>query len=212
MKHRNWRPAAWAALFSIGLAACAVQSQDAVKEPKPIDSPRMLKIIAPELLARLVALANSAKTCEIDTQAVCEIQMSMIRVPDQPNGKTYCVAVAPDVKVRTDPFGGLFNKRRIAWKLVDQNGADIASLDGKALVFHEDAGIVITIDDPTSPQVDKRGQRGDGIVGQVLNWRFHTLTRRNRLGASATYLPVILWGPSGDEELCAAVDPKIVNV
>ena len=28
----------------------------------------------------------------------------------------------------------------------------------------------------------------------------------------SSYLPVVIWGTAGNEELCAAVDPRIVNV
>jgi hypothetical protein len=218
MKRRNWKPAALAVLVSMGLAAGPAQPQDASRDVRkdaakePIDKPSMLKIIDPALLARLVALADSAKTCEIDSNdRVCEIEMRLLRVPDKPGGKTYCVAVAPDVNVKTDTFGGFFNKRRIAWTLVDQSRVEITSLDGKALAFHDDAGIVITIDDPATPQVDRRGKRGYDVSDAVPS-HFRTFTVRNKHLASATYLPVILWGPPGKEELCAAIDPKIVNV
>lgn len=196
---KNWKAAACLTI-TIGLAACAAQPQDTVKDARSIDKSRMLKIIDPELLARMVLLASSAKNCDVETEPFCTIEMKMITH----QGKDYCVAVAPDVFVKTHSGGGPGNKRRIVWRL------DTASLGGKALAFHDDAGTVITVD--KHKQVDPRGKRGDGLGGSVLNHVFHTMTVRNKASASATYLPVILWGPSGEEDLCAAVDPKIVNV
>lgn len=200
MKHaRTWQRAGWA-LFSSTIAACALQAQEVAKEPKPIDKSSMLKIIDPELLARMVDLARSAKNCNVDEQPFCTIEMRTLNH----SGKDYCVAVAPEVFVKTDASAGPGNKRRIVWKL------DTNALLGKALAFHPDAGIIITVNQ--FGQVDNWGALGDGMPGPVLKHFFFTRTLRRIHNARATYLPVVLWGPSGDEELCAAIDPKIVNI
>jgi hypothetical protein len=191
------------AILIVAVATPAL-AQNSSTDVKRGDVPRMLKIIDPQLLARMVELASSAKTCDIEAAPYkCVIEMTMFEVQVEPlpkPKKKFCVAVAPEVKVKFDQGGG-GNKKKIVWELNE------TELDTKPLVFHEDAGIVITID--KKKQVDKKGKRGNG--GAPVKHVFHTMTKRDKQNASATYLPVILWGPPGDEELCAAVDPKIVN-
>ena len=199
MKRSTWRAVPWVVLL-IAVAACA-QDKGGGAGSKPGDESRMLKIIDPALLARMVDLARSAKICTAD-QLFCTIEMKTL----SHSGKDYCVAVAPEVQVQTD--SGATSKRPIRWRLSHDsllgNGVD------KALAFHDDAGIIITVNQFN--QVDRWGKIGDGSVGPVNKRRFHTWTLRKQLNASATYLPVILWGPSGEEELCAAIDPKIANI
>lgn len=200
----NWKRAA-CSMLAVGLAAGPAWTQDVRKDAMSSDRPqRMLKILDPELLARMVDLASSAKTCDTETQIVCVIEMKTISY----QGKDYCVAVAPDVKVKTDPSGNPFNRRRIVWRL------DTDKLVGngvmKDLSFQDDAGLVLTVNQHA--QLDLWGKLGDGSGGPVQRIFFHTRTLRNKLGASATYLPVILWGPADTAELCAAIDPKIVNI
>lgn len=198
------RKAATCLMLAIGLAAGPAQPQDVRKDAKSYDGPRMLKIIDPELLRRMADLASSAKTCDTETELVCLIEMKTLSF----QGKDYCVAVAPEVRVKTDPAGGFFNRRRIVWKL------DTDKLTGngavKDLAFHPDAGLVLTVNQHA--QLDLWGKLGDGQGGPVQRIFFHTRTVRNKKDASATYLPVILWGDPDVAELCAAVDPKIVNV
>ncbi len=197
MKRLIWRAVPWV-MLALAVAACA---QDKSAGAKPGDESRMLKIIDPALLARMVDLARSAKVCTND-KVFCTIEMMTL----SHGGKDYCVAVAPHVEVETDQTAT--TKRLIRWRLSHDslvgNGVD------KALAFHDDAGIIITVNQDN--QVDRWGKIGDGSVGIVSKRRFHTWTLRKVPKASATYLPVILWGPSGEEELCAAVDPKIANI
>lgn len=206
MKKKNCKPTAVTALFLMVLAAGPVQSQDASKgaskDQTSADSARMLKIIDAALLARMVDLAGSAKTCNAETTQPCIIEMKTI----QYQGRDYCVAVAPDVTVGTKPSGT--PKKVIRWKL----DADKLTGNGvvKVLAFERNAGLVLTVNQYS--QLDLWGKIGDGLGSPLQQIRFHTRTKRDRLGARATYLPVILWGPAGDEELCAAIDPKIVNV
>ena len=44
--------------------------------------------------------------------------------------------------------------------------------------------------------------------------RYNMKVNRNKpvLDTMSSYLPVVIWGTAGNEELCAAVDPRIVNV
>ena len=204
MKRMTWRTILCTTLM-IATAAWA-QDKASTGDSKPREASTILKIIDPELLARMVDLASRKTTCDLrDTPpVVCEIVMTTLSV----GGKDYCVAIAPEVKVPT-AAGGLFDtKRRIRWKL------DRTSLMGdgvmKELAFHDEAGIVLTVD--PDAQMDRWGKLGDGGSGAADRRKFHTWTRRDKLDASATYLPVILWGPPETAELCAAIDPKIVNV
>ena len=68
------------------------------------------------------------------------------------------------------------------------------------------------VSDPDK-QIDKTKQGyGDGGGGpNPPTNQYYIKTKRDKLGASASYLPVILWNPGPDAELCAASDPKIVN-
>lgn len=206
----HWKRGPWL-LLAMGLATGCAQTQEVRKDVRLADKAPMLKVIPNGLLARMLELASSAEDCKSkDTgPIVCKIEMATIRYPDAPGGKVYCVAIAPKVNVETDASGGIFNHRRIVWylsaaNLKDENGVD------RQLAFHNDAGVVLTVNQHT--QLDHWGKLGDGSSGPVLQTFFHTRTVRNVKNASATYLPVILWGPPDTAELCAAVDPKIVNV
>ena len=146
----------------------------------------------------LVLLAKaSAKTCNTETHATCIIAMQIITV----EGRKYCLAVAPDVKVKVQ-VGGSASMRNVVWELSP------AALDGKDLAFHSESGIVLTVD--PFAQIKKGGPGNGGASPTAI--LHHVKTKRDKLGAEAAYLPVILWGSSGNEELCAAIDPKIVNV
>lgn len=208
MSNPQWKRAACLmTMLAIGLAAGPAQPQDVRKDVISSDKPPMVKVIPNGLLARILELASHAKDCKATNAGPieCEIEMATFKDPD--TGTVYCVARAPRVAVPHDKSGSNANKRLIVWHL------NKTQLDGKALAFHEDAGIIITAE--THKQVDLKGKRLDAN-GNKASDHFRTSTKRNVLDLqgkqSSTYLPVILWGPSGEEELCAAVDPKIVNV
>ena len=139
----------------------------------------------------------SAKTCTTETQATCIIAMEIITV----DGRDYCLAVAPEVRVKTQSGGGS-SMRNVVWELSH------AALGGKVLAFHSESGIVLTVD--PFAQIKKGGPGNGGASPTAI--LHHVKTKRDKLGAESAYLPVILWGSSGNEELCAAIDPKIVNV
>lgn len=208
MKHLTWRSMLWLVLLAATAAttAAAVQDKGSGRDPKSDAESRMLKIIDPELLARMLDLADAKKTCHVPnnvSEVVCVIEMRTF----VHNGKDYCVAVAPEVTVQISTL--TVNKRRLIWQLSTH---ELVSSSGvaKKLAFHPDSGIIITID--KDKQVDKKGSLGAGPPAPVSPTFFHTFTKRKKPDASTTYLPVILWGESGGEELCAAIDPKIVNV
>jgi hypothetical protein len=186
-----------AAMLLLGVATWAqAQGQDRRGDDKDRADFQLQKIQDYQVL-----LAKGSSTpCDTATQAACTIEMKVISV----DGRDYCLALAPELKVKTDSSGGFFNKKRLVWKL------SATSLKGKALAFHADSGIVITVD--ADHQIDPKGAYGDGSGGAASTDLYHVKTSRKKLNAVSGYLPVVLWGAAGDEELCAAIDPKIVNV
>ena len=192
MNSSAWRTGIATGLLLIG-ALCSAQAQQTRMDDKVADVSLLLKLL--QLYApQTPGLAGT--TC-LKTQAICTIEMQLITF----GGRNYCVAVAPDVEVETQAGSGA-NKKIVAWKL------SRSDLDGKDLAFHGDSGIILTRNQKN--QVEKGGA-GNGSLISPPN-AYHVKTKRNELKAEAVYLPVILWGPPGKEELCAATDPKIVNV
>lgn len=202
MNRSAWRMAAAAALL-LGVVAAtqAQQSGKPSKASKPsagardhreTDNFRLVKIQLYNLL-----LAKGKKTCTTETDAVCIIEMQLIPV----GGRDYCLAVAPDLKVKTQSIA-IANKN-IVWQLSH------STLGGKDLAFHGESGIVLIVD--PDAQIEKGGPGNGGVFSPPKDI-YHVKTKRNKKGAESAYLPVILWGSGGNEELCAAIDPKIVNV
>lgn len=187
---------ALAVLAAISCAACApMQTPARARQVELPDGARLVKIEPFQLLM----LGAAGPPCP-DDGTPCEITMRIIPV----NGRRYCLAEARDVAVKTVTGGG-GNPKAVVWKLSTD------TLDGKRLVFHPDAGIIITAD--RDKQIDPKGGYGNGPGHpNPPKDRYYVKTKRDKLGAKSSYLPVVLWGPEGDEELCAAVDPKIVNV
>ena len=183
-----------AALVLLGGVPGAL-AQVRYNEEQFVDQHLLLKLL--QLQKLLPAL--SSKNCDAEAAAPCIIEMKLISA----GGRNYCLAVAPHLSVKRRSSGGVFNKKIVRWQL------SVPSLDSKPLVFHADSGIVIVSD--ADAQVDKKGDYGDGS-GSSSPDTYHTKTKRNKRDAQTAYLPVILWGSGGDEELCAAIDPKIVNV
>ena len=173
----------------------AAQDKPARKGAKPPEGLLLAKIQKYQVL-----LAKGKATCTVDAGPPCVIDMKLLTV----DGKEYCVAVAPNLDVKTQ-IGGAGSKKTIVWRL------SVPSLGStpKPLEFHVDAGIITTQDG--DKQLEKGGH-GDGGVGIPAKDKYHVKTKRDKLGAVSVYLPVILWGPPGSEDLCAAIDPKIVNV
>lgn len=195
MKLSNLRTGA--ALIVLFCLVAGSQAQERGKGDKFVDNFLLLKVL--QLQKLLPAL--SSKECKADELSPCIIEMKIIEV----GGRKYCLAVAPDVSVKTSALGSSLNKKSVRWKLSQPD------LDSKPLVFDPDSGILITHD--PEGQVNKHGDYGDGSgSGSATADSYHIKTKRNKDTASATYLPIILWGKPGEEELCAAIDPKIVNV
>lgn len=196
MKGSTWPVAAVA--LSLLLTAVAVQAKQAAKRDKDRSSYRIVTIQPYELLVR----TTGGAVCDLTTASECTITMRTIK--DDVSGKVYCLAEAPNIKVRTDTGGGSHLKA-IVWKLRP------ATVDGKPVAFHADSGIAVVTD--PDKQIDKTKQGyGDGGGGtNPPTDQYYIMTKRNKVDAKASYLPVILWNPGPDAELCAASDPKIVN-
>lgn len=194
MKGSTWPVAAVA--LSLLLTAVAVQAKQAAKRDKDRSSYRIVTIQPYELLVR----TTGGAVCDLTTASECTITMRTIPF----GGRNYCLAEAPNVNVRTDTGGGSHLKA-IVWRL------SLPALDGKPVAFQADSGIVV-VDDPNT-QIDKK-DHGYGNGGGGTNPptdQYYIKTKRDKVDAKASYLPVILWNPGPDAELWAASDPKIVN-
>lgn len=184
-----------AASLMLAATVAAAQGKAVRKETKLPEGVVLAKIQKYQL-----TFAKGKATCVVDAGPPCVIDMKLLTI----DSKQYCLAVAPNLEVKTQTGGG-GNKKVIAWAL------SVSSLGSpsKPLEFHADSGIITTQD--ADKQLEKGGH-GDGGVGIPSKDKYHVKTKRDKLGASSVYLPVILWGPPGFEDLCAAIDPIIVNV
>lgn len=192
-----------ASLTTIGMIASA---SGQVADKVDAQYSKLLQILSQKLKAQLAATAG--QPCDTETESECIIKMSFIDLePDKRDSKMkYCVAEVPEVKV--DRLSMPRGERSINWKLSD------SVVGGKPVEFHSTLGILIMYDS-SPPQIKASGRgpgRGDGVGGPAKTY-FHVTTLRNKAKAESGYLPLILWGTPGsaDLQLCAAVDPKIVN-
>jgi hypothetical protein len=179
------------AVAALGSGCGIMERRAMVREA---ETPRLSKI----QIARLAFVVLDGKTCNGELTPVCTITMKIAEV----DGAKYCVAVAPRVELKHQT--GAAQQKRVIWQL------DLGSLDGKPLAFHRDSGIVIAYE--TVSQHVEKGGLGDG-GSSVDATRYHMKVNRNKPALTvSSYLPVVIWGSGGNEELCAAVDPRIVNV
>lgn len=177
------------AKFLVGISLlCAVAASHAQDRStvRDMDGLGILTIQPFQLL-----VMGKGSTCDADATK-CEIVITSVN----DGTRDYCVALAPNVTVKTKAGGGS-DKKKITWKL------NMTTLKGKPVAFHPDSGVVIAVDDTS--QVDIKGTPG------ATSDEYMTKTRRDSNGAYAVYLPVILWGVRGSEELCTAIDPRITN-
>ena len=192
MKSWGQRLPFWALLAVAALgSACGIMERRAIVT----ETPRLSKI----QIERLTFLVLDGKTCNGELDPVCTITMKIA----EHEGTKYCVAIAPRVELKHQTGPG--QQKRVIWQL------DSGDLDGKPVAFHGDSGIVIAYE-TVSKHVEKGGL-GDGGTGSVDPTRYHMKVNRNKPALTmSSYLPVVIWGAGGNEELCAAVDPRIVNV
>jgi hypothetical protein len=174
-------------------SACGIMEQRAIVP----ETPRLSKI----QLERLTFLVLDGKTCDGDADPFCTIEMTT--AVDESTKTKYCVAIAPRVVLRRQTGSG--QQKKVIWRL------GRGDLDDKPLAFHHDSGIVIAYE--TASKHVEKGGLGDGGVGIADPKRYHMKVNRNKpVDTMSSYLPVVIWGTGGNEELCAAVDPRIVNV
>lgn len=162
------------------------------------DELRLSKIQPPSL----IWAAGGAGECKAD-EGLCEIKVEIV----QGSSGTYCLATARNMSVPSKEGALPFDKRTIGWKL------STAELDSRPIRFHAESGIVIVTDG--QDQIDRGGTLGQTPGPNPVS-TFSVKTKRNKKKATSIYLPVVLWErklASGQLEydLCAAVDPKIVN-
>lgn len=147
-------------------------------------------------IERLAFVPLSAATCNAEVSLTCDIQVMLTE-----DGR-YCVVAAPKVHVKRNTGPG--QQKKVVWKL------STSTLDGKPLLFHDDSGIVIA--HQSESKFVEKGGRGDGNVGNSDPDKYFLRVNRNKPAlAEASYLPVVMWGDGGKEELCAAIDPRIIN-
>ena len=199
MNRLSWSLGLLLGLLTSGGSGAATDSSEQRKQPadeRPLGQLKILKL-DPSYKA-------SIRDCDADGPDACVVEVDFLPVAGT---KKYCVAIAPNVSVKTVTGGGA-NRKNLVWRL------SRSSLDGLDLKFHADSGIVITIDHPTNKQIDPKGGHGDGKPNPPnppSEITYHVKTKRDELGANAGYLPVVIWGTGLTAELCAAVDPKIGN-
>lgn len=198
MKRSAWPWAATA--LALLFASAAVQAAAPGKNHKDKDEKdyRVVTIQPYRLLVR----TTGGTDCNLATATQCTITVKPITV----SGRNYCLVEAPNIKVPTDT-GGAGHLRAIVWKL------SATTLGGKPVAFSDGTGIIVPIDGDNQIDKSKQGY-GDGSGGGANppTDQYYVKTKRNKVDAKASYLPVVLWGSASDAELCAASDPKIVNV
>jgi hypothetical protein len=196
MKSWQQRRSFWALLAAAALgSACGIMEQRA----RVVETPQLSKI----QIARLTFVVLDGKTCNGDSDPVCPITVTTF----VHGGKEYCVAVAPQVNLKRRT--GSDQQKKVVWKL---EGPELVNgeLGGKPVAFHRESGIVIAYE--TASKHVEQGGLGDGVVGIVDPTRYHMKVNRNKPALTkSSYLPVVIWGSGGNEELCAAVDPLIFN-
>lgn len=154
-------------------------------------------------ISKLTFLALNGKICNPELTPVCTIEMKFFEHDDGTTKTKYCVAVAPRIELKRQT--GPNQQKRVVWELVP------AALDGRPLAFHADSGIVIAWESVLK-HVEKGGLGNGGGTPAVPTQYHMKVNRKEPALTKSSYLPVVLWGSAGNEELCAAVDPLIVNI
>ncbi len=150
-----------------------------------------------------VIAALGGAPCTPSATERCKVTITKI-VPDPAKPDiAYCLAVAPQVDVKFKDGPPRETHKVVVWEL------SLASLDGRPLSFHATNGLVFH--NQTKPDHVGNGKHGDGTPGNKDADKYNVTVKRNQPLDKSSYLPVVLWGTPGKEELCAAVDPKIVN-
>ncbi len=155
-----------------------------------------------DLIVKGIQASGAAAVC-LKGARVCPIKMRLVEDPQSPdpaNKRKICLAEAPDVEVQIQ--GTPLARVTKVWKL------DSQQLDGGAVDFFPGLGILIP--DNAGGDHLKDGKAGDPAdPNEKVSYHVQVLADVQK---TSIYLPAILWkGPRG-VELCAAVDPKIVNV
>jgi hypothetical protein len=196
------RPWIVALVLQLGISGLG---QTRTSEPATAKSSESLRAAWAQI-AKGVKASGASETC-LKLARVCQIKVRLIPDPQSPdprNPRKICVAEAPDVEVETQPTAT--TRKVVLWKL------DNDKLDGRDVDFYPEVGILFPVNAgaPGNKHVTdpKPGDPGDPNA----KVSYHAQVLPDSAGKTSIYLPVIMWdGPRG-VELCAAIDPKIVNV
>lgn len=199
---KSWISLLGATSLVLGGCATGQSSQRDLQQSRDYD--RLLIELAEIVRSKLSM--TGGPICEVRTEGhECTIQMDVITY----NLVDYCIARAQEVKV----YETKDKERFVNWSLDKTSFAG-----GRKIQFHSEAGIVFLLDASNKDLIDdnanSRGHgNGDVIEMPVPTYKFHIRTKKINKKAMAPYLPIILWDAKNDGnwELCAAVDPKIVN-
>jgi hypothetical protein len=159
----------------------------------------------------LVMGALGGPDCEYDLskdpaqEPECSVTIETIPHGDQ----SICVVSAPRVKVNfKNAHGG---KAKVVWKLKPPS-----VLLGK-MQFHSPSGVLV-LSEKVKDHV-KGGGVGDGAQqpdAQYFHRDIHQVKNNANQNGDSAYVPIVIWKYRNArneevEDLCAAVDPKIVN-
>jgi hypothetical protein len=139
------------------------------------------------------ALPCSADGSKDDCSSKIALYLGSVTYTDndgKPLNKLICVAVGYDVEVKT----GTGAPKRINYSL-DVKDTNIKSPEFRGAEILKD-----------------NGKEHDGTDVNPKRDKLTIKTKRKGAGKAIYFLPQITWDNNGQLDLCAAVDPKIVNV
>jgi hypothetical protein len=135
---------------------------------------------------------------QADADASCDIEVTFVEA--QGNTPKICLVTAPEVR---PTFGPNERRKKIVWRLRQVGSSE-------DLRFHRTEGILVVTE--KVPRHIRERQFG---TDQFLAYAYPV--RNGSQKGNSTYVPIVLWqylnvNNELVEDLCAAIDPKIVNV
>lgn len=182
------------------LVAGSAQAQKSEKTSERLELRNLQEQIYNTLrLPRPSGLAGDSKdTCtadgkDDDCKSTIVLKKVELPVPGS-EPKVICVAETSNVSVTAKPAAGSTDVRSVNYELNNSIPAAIINPRFVGSYIHQDMGSQHVKSEVSSPN------------------RMIIKTKRNKKGAEILFLPLIAWENNGVLELCAAIDPKIVNV
>lgn len=204
--------------IAIGFTSAICLAQSAASVAK--EDVRSSYVVPKTLVDSLAKLLQSTAGKECDpTKEECVIHIMTFDDPntiDTDTGKPikHCLAVAPS-KINV-PVGNKNDYMPVVWTL------STPDLDGGTanVEFAEKSGIVVTrMAAPVHSTFSlkehiKEPKRGNGNPNDNTKTKFNVQVHQGHAkNTESTYFPIILFTPlKREQELCAAIDPKIVNI